>query len=372
MTKERIKKVRFGQIGCGDIAQIRYLPSYQVAENTELAAICDSSAETLTRVASLFPGVACYGDYAELLKDESVDAVVITTPPDTHNVVAIAAAQAGKHILLEKPMALNLKDADAIAKAAEDERVTLLPMPFDEFRTLTEVRRIVDQGRIGRLVTFEATAAHNGTNHSQWFYKRGGGVLSDLGIYPLTWITGLVGPAARVSANASIVVPERRMLDGDVVRCEVEDNIVLTLQWSDGTLAAISSNCATGGLGEIYQVESWRGKRIFSMNIYGREGFIHVDYDDSVIVVSAGRANPHDQVAFFAGLEGYAPKLEEYSELSERTGNGPKILDHFSNAVREKKSPMRSVHQQLHVVEIIERAYASVESGTVQALTTSF
>jgi predicted dehydrogenase len=126
--------------------------------------------------------------------------------------------------LLEKPMALALEDADAIIAAAETAGVSLLAMPFDQLRTLTETKRIIQEGRIGRPVSFQATALHNGTNHSPWFYRRGGGVLSDLAIYPISWITGLVGAAARVSAISSMVVPERTMLDGSVTSCEVEDN----------------------------------------------------------------------------------------------------------------------------------------------------
>jgi predicted dehydrogenase len=372
MIQERRKKVRYGQIGCGDIAQIRYLPSYPVAQYAALGAICDANAETLSRTRASFPQAVCYGAYDELLQDQSLDAVVIATPPSTHKVIATAAANVGKHILLEKPMALRLEDADAIVRATEDAGVALLAMPFDEVRTLTELRRIIQQGRIGRPVTFEATAVHNGTNHSPWFYRRGGGVLSDLAIYPISWITGLIGAATRVSAISSIVVQERTMLDGSVVRCEVEDNVVLTLQWNNGTLAAITSNCTTGGLGEVYQVGSWRGKRIFSMNVYGREGFIHLDYDERLIAISPGPSYPRDQEGSFGDLVGFSPKLKEYSELSERTGNGPEILDYFSQAIQEKKSLTRKVYQQRHVVEIIERAYASIESGTVQTLTTVF
>jgi predicted dehydrogenase len=96
-------------------------------------------------------------------------------------------------------MALALEDADAIIAAAETAGVSLLAMPFDQLRTLTETKRIIQEGRIGRPVSFQATALHNGTNHSPWFYRRGGGVLSDLAIYPISWITGLV-EQPRVSA----------------------------------------------------------------------------------------------------------------------------------------------------------------------------
>jgi predicted dehydrogenase len=372
MMQESKKKLRFGQVGCGDIAQIRYFPSYPVARYSELGAVCDAKAGRLDRLRTVFPEAACYDSYHQLLQDQSVDAVVITTPPSTHRVIATEAAQAGKHILLEKPMALALEDADAIIAAAETAEVSLLAMPFDQLRTLTETKRIIQEGRIGRPVSFEAAAVHNGTNHSPWFYRRGGGVLSDLAIYPISWITGLAGAAARVSAISSIVVPERTMLDGSVVSSEVEDNLVLTLQWNDGTSAAITSNCTTGGLGEVYQAGSWRGKRIFSMNIYGREGFIHLNFDDHLIAVSAGRSYPRDQEGSFGDLIGFSPRLTKYSELSERTGNGPEILDYFCQNIVGRKSLHRSVYQQRHVVEIIERAQISIESGTVQPLTTKF
>jgi UDP-N-acetylglucosamine 3-dehydrogenase len=372
MIQEGEKKLRFGQIGCGDIARIRYFPSYPAARSSELGAVCDPDPVRLEQIRSLFPEAVCYDSYRALLQDQSVDAVVITTPPGTHRVIATEAARAGKHILLEKPMVLTLEDADAVMAAAENAGVSLLAMPFDQLRTLMETNRIIQEGRIGRPVSFEATVVHNGTNHSPWFYRRGGGVLSDLAIYPISWITGLVGAAARVSAISSTVVPERMMLNGSVVSCEVEDNLVVTLQWNDGTLATIVSNCTTGGLGEVYQAGSWRGKRIFNMNIYGREGFIHLNFDDRLIAVSSGRSYPRDQEGSFGDLIGYSPKLTEYSELSARTGNGPEILNYFCQNIVPRKTLHRSVYHQRHVVEIIECAQVSIESGKVQPLTTQF
>jgi predicted dehydrogenase len=106
MMHESEKKLRFGQIGCGDIAQIRYFPSYPATRYSELGAVSGASAERLDRLRTVFPEAACYDSYRQLLQDQSVDAVVITTPPSTHRVIATEAAQAGKHILLEKPMAL--------------------------------------------------------------------------------------------------------------------------------------------------------------------------------------------------------------------------------------------------------------------------
>jgi predicted dehydrogenase len=90
--------LRFGHIGCGDIARIRYFPSYPAAHYSELGAVCDANAERLDRLRAVFPEAACYDSYPELLQDQSVDAVVITTPPSTHRVIATEAAQAGKHI----------------------------------------------------------------------------------------------------------------------------------------------------------------------------------------------------------------------------------------------------------------------------------
>jgi predicted dehydrogenase len=365
-------KLRFGQIGCGQIAWMRYLPAYKYSEHAELVAACDGNPTVLKRVRETFGLTETRADYRELLRLEQVQAVVITTPTPTHSAIAVAAAEAGKHIILEKPIALSLKEANAILDAVALANVKFVPLPFDQIKSLVATRRMLCEGRIGRIVTFDATASNGGVAHSEWFYRRGGGVLSDLAVYPISWMVGIAGPASQVAAISSTVVKERFMTDGSVVKSDVEDNVVVTLRWADGTLAAITSNSATEGLGTESILGELRGRPIFHMTVYGREGIVHIDNGGNPVAVSVGKPYPKNEEGHYQQFSGYSPDLGEYPESSRQTWNGPEILDHLAASVLFGEPLQTNAYQQRHVVEIIEKAYASIRSGQLQDLETSF
>ena len=116
--------LRIGVIGCGEIAQIMHLPYLKELPELEVAAICDVSEALLAAVGEQFGVAKRYLDYRALLADENLDAVAILTPD--HADIAIAAAEAGKHIMVEKPLCFNLQEAERIRTAVRRNRVKLM------------------------------------------------------------------------------------------------------------------------------------------------------------------------------------------------------------------------------------------------------
>lgn len=173
-------------VGCGNIAVKGHIPAYVALPGASITAVCDTDPD-LARAAADMTGAAMYTDFDELLAAANIDAVDICTPPWTHAELAIKAAQAGKHILCEKPIAPSLEDADAMIAAAADNNVKLMigqTRRFDDrYRT---VKQQIDSGRIGRPVyvrraerqflPFDADAWY-------WDTSIGGGVILDIGVH---------------------------------------------------------------------------------------------------------------------------------------------------------------------------------------------
>ncbi len=116
-----MKKVRIGVIGCGGIANGKHLPAHKHNPDSEMVAFCDIIVERAEKAAKEYgiPGAKVYKDYKELLKDKTIDAVLVLTPNISHSFISVDAMKAGKHVMCEKPMAINSKEAKKMLDAAK-------------------------------------------------------------------------------------------------------------------------------------------------------------------------------------------------------------------------------------------------------------
>ena len=155
------KKLRFGFIGCGGIANEKHLTAMAVQPEAELAAFCDLSRERAEAAASKFgaPGAAVYTDYRQLLANRTIDAVHVLTPNATHCEIACAAMEAGKHVICEKPMAASLADAERMmATARRTGRLFTVSYQYRHFDANRAMKDYVDSGALGEIYYAEANA----------------------------------------------------------------------------------------------------------------------------------------------------------------------------------------------------------------------
>src|SRR6266545_6047888 len=120
-----MNQIRWGLIGCGDIAQKRIAPAFRDSASCELVAVSRAQSELAASFAKQFGARRWYLDWRKLLLDEEIDAVYIATPVHLHAEQAIAAAEAGKHVLCEKPMAMNVRECDRMIAACRAHNVRL-------------------------------------------------------------------------------------------------------------------------------------------------------------------------------------------------------------------------------------------------------
>ena len=225
MTQDT-KTIRLGIVGCGNIMQLRHLPALRQARGIEVVALSDVDVARLRSVADEFKVAHRYQDYRELVESGGVDAVAVCTPPRFHAVVALAALRAGKHVFVEKPLALSLEECDGmIERAAHDETLkVLVGFNLRWHRLLCEARDAVFRGELGE-VKLVRTAFTSGVrlraDFAEWRRRQetGGGALFELGVHHFDLMRFLLGSeAAEVYATSATgdetAIVAARMLSG--------------------------------------------------------------------------------------------------------------------------------------------------------------
>jgi predicted dehydrogenase len=205
------KKVGVGIIGCGNISQA-YFRGAKIFENLEIVSCADVNMEAAQAKAE---ENGCQAEtVAELLANPKVDLVINLTIPSVHAEVSLAALQAGKHVHCEKPLAVHLKDGQAVLDLAREKDLLVGCAP-DTFlgAGLQTCRKLVDDGWIGRVVGGTAFLMSRGPENwhpnPAFFYEVGGGPMFDMGPYYITALVHLLGPVKEVHAVTSRAFPER-------------------------------------------------------------------------------------------------------------------------------------------------------------------
>ncbi len=178
--------VRWGVLSTANIGTQLVIPAIQSASRCEVVAIASRSEETAGRVAGELGIERAYGSYGQLLNDPDIDAVYIPLPNHMHARWAIAAAEAGKHILCEKPIALSSAETETMVTVAENAGVILREAFMYQFHpSWRAAQRLVDEGAIGEIIAIESWFSYfnDDPNNIRNVFDYGGGALMDIGCY---------------------------------------------------------------------------------------------------------------------------------------------------------------------------------------------
>jgi len=187
-----MKKIRLGFIGCGGIANGKHLPAYSKNPEAELVAFCDIVLERAEKACKQYgaEGAKVYEDYKELLRDETIDAVLVLTHNSEHCRITVDALDAGKHVLCEKPMAMNYAEAKKMIEA-RDRSGKVLTIGYQGRWRLDSLylKELCDEGEFGEIYYAEATALRRRAVPTWGVFideeKQGGGPLIDIGTHAL-------------------------------------------------------------------------------------------------------------------------------------------------------------------------------------------
>ena len=253
--------MRFGLVGAGEIGRIR---AHALAGlgNCSLSAVADRDL-TLARAAAGGHDAAALADYRELIARDDLDAVIVSTPPDSHEEITVAALEAGKHVLCEKPLAPSVAACLRMVEAARSHG-HVLATGFCQryFPAVQFVKQTAESGVIGDLTHVRAYAGHLGLSEFRegWMYDQkvvGGGALMDNGIHIIDLVSYLLGDISEVYGAASSAVWK---VTG------AEDHGIALLRNREGKTATIEASW-----------NEWRGYR-FSIEAYGDKGMARASY----------------------------------------------------------------------------------------------
>ncbi|MEM2915643.1 MAG: Gfo/Idh/MocA family oxidoreductase, partial [Candidatus Bathyarchaeia archaeon] len=264
--------------------------------------------------------------------------------------MAIKAIRAGKHVLVEKPFAATFEEADKVVKEAKKAKIKLIALPFpsNNMPAFNALKNLIAKGVIGKICAVRARYSHVGPGHAVWFYKPPlGGPVFDLGIYPVTAIVDIIGPAKRVQAFCATSIPERTVA-GEKIKVEVEDNAVINLDFGNNVLASIETNyCTLCGMELGSESE-----------FHGTDGSLFLSKWDQVLRV-------YSEKEVYPGVSGWFEKVFPCVHLESQV----QIL---AESIIQNKEPPYNGERQRHVIEILESVLKSAKTGETIALKSTF
>lgn len=236
--------LRWGILGCGNVAEHKGGPPLYTVEDSELIAVMRRDRTKAESFAERHGAKRFYIDMDELLSDSDINAVYIATPPNLHCEQTIRAAHFGKHVLCEKPMAMNVDECQRMVDACKDAGVALMVAYYRNFfPNVEKMKSLMDEGAIGDVVLarINCTGYYNPNREDlkNWRINReisGGGVLMDIGSHRISLLEYLLGDIESVSGYADTV-----NLD-----IPVDDSAVLSFRFENGTHAVANINWNVG------------------------------------------------------------------------------------------------------------------------------
>ena len=344
--------IGFGIVGTGMISRF-HAKALADVRGGKLKACVDTTPGRAAAFAKEFP-CAPYESLDAMLADEAVEAVTIATPSGAHMEPAVAAARAGKHVIVEKPLDITLKRCDKIIEACEQAGVKLSAIFPSRFHASARLlKQAVDGERFGRLTLGDAYVKwyrtqqyyDSGAWRGTWALD-GGGALMNQAVHTVDLLTWLMGPVEEVQAYAATLAHER---------IEVEDVCTATLRFANGALGVIEATTAAYP-GYLKRIE-----------LHGSAGSAVMEEEDV------------KHWDFAKKTRGDAAVLRQMGS-SKSTGGGaadPSAIGHhghtmqfqdFIDAIRKDETPAVDGHEGRRSIEIILAIYKSAQTGKKVAL----
>lgn len=341
---ETDKMIHVAVLGAGAVAQARHLPEYAANPNAEIAGIMDFNRERAQELCERYGGKA-YASIDEVLADETVDAVSVCTPNATHAEYTIRALEVGKHVLVEKPMALDLTETRAMMDAQRKSgKILMLGHNQRLVKAHIKAKELLKSGAVGDLLFFQCNFKHAGPETwsadpgaATWFFRKDKanfGVMGDLGAHKIDLIRYLTDSEIK-SVFANMMTLDKKYPDGAPI--ELEDNAVCMFNMENG-LPGIMNFSWTNYGGEDN-----------GSTIYGTKGAMKIfgDYVDDIVLEMRDGV----QVKYSVGA---------IQTNNNQTRSG--VIDEFIASIVEGREPIVSGIDGHNTLAVIETAVKSAQA----------
>lgn len=336
-----MSKMKVAVIGCGSIAKHRHIPEYEALENVELVAFCDVVKERAVQYAEKHNAKA-YTDYQQLLQEVECDAVSVCTPNALHAPVSIAAANAGAHVLVEKPMAISDQEAEDMIQAAKENQVYLMVAHNQRFMPPhVKAKEILLSGRLGKVLTFRTSFGHPGPEgwsidgRESWFFRKPDaamGAMGDLGVHKSDLIRYLLND--EVSEVTGFIGTLHKQ------GTDIDDNATCVLRMKGGAIGSL--------------VASWTYYK-------GEDNSTILWCENGVIKIGT---DPNDQVIVQltdGSVERYKVGAISTNEKQQVSG----VIDSFVSGIVNNTPPAIPGEEGRKSLQVILAAFESQETGRI-------
>lgn len=337
--------INFAIVGCGRVAKF-HLEAILETKGAELKAISDLDFVKANKLVQSSPNAKIYTDYREMLLDSSIDVVSICTNHHLHFEVALAALEAGKHIIVEKPVTLSLEDADRLIEAQKKNGVKATVVFQNRFNQAVElVKRTMDEGLFGKLshgvgtVRWCRDQAYYDQDAWRGSAKEKDGFLMNQSIHTIDLLTYLMGPVKKVTGQVRTAFSE----------IEMEDVGLATIEFENGAIGQFE------GAGTIYPDDLEA-----SISLFGSKG--------SVIL---GGMSANQIKAWRFKKEYQEDQARVIQHLSEKEAIAPtvygfgheKIVQDMVSSIKDNREPKIRLEDGKHALAVVLAIYQSAENG---------
>lgn len=350
--------LKIGIIGCGGIANGKHMPSLKKQPQAEMVAFCDIVQERAEKAAADFgvEGAKVYTDFRELLKDGSIDVIHVCTPNDSHSFISVAALEAGKHVMCEKPMAKTAAEAKEMVDAAKRTGKKLTIGYQNRFRNDSQyLKQMCENGELGDIYYGKALAIRRRAVPTWGVFldeeKQGGGPLIDIGTHALDltlWLMDNYKPKSVLGSTFHKLGHKENAANAfgpwNPEEFKVEDSAFGFITMENGATIVLESSWA------LNVVEIGEAKTVLA----GTEG--GADMKDGLRINGEKMSRLYEtQVDLNAGgVAFYSGSGETDSEMEQRL---------WLEAVLEDKDPVVMPEQAFVVTQILEAIYESAKTG---------
>ncbi|MEF2838397.1 MAG: Gfo/Idh/MocA family oxidoreductase [Oscillospiraceae bacterium] len=334
-----------GIIGCGKIAQVRHIPEYAEHKDAKLLGFYDINQERAAALAEQYGGTA-YATVEELLANPDIDAVSVCAANFAHAELTIAALNAGKHVLCEKPMAITLAECEAMVEAAKKNNKYLMIGHNQRLaKAHAMARKLIVDGLIGDIVTFRTTFGHGGPETwsvdpglNTWFFDKtraAMGAMADLGIHKTDLIQFLTGQQV-IRTTARVTTLDKKDASGNLI--SVDDNAICIYEMSGGAFGTMTASW------------TYYGAEDNSTVLYGTKGIMRI-YDDPAISIKVILAD--------GGKISYDVEAIQTNDNQTKSG----VIDLWMESLVNDKAPEISGESALAAMRAVFASIQSSETG---------
>jgi UDP-N-acetylglucosamine 3-dehydrogenase len=335
-----MSKIKVAVIGCGSIAEKRHIPEYANNPHVEFVAFCDPVIERAELYAKEYGGKA-YSSYEDMLKIEKLDAVSVCTPNYLHAHASISAANAGAHVLVEKPMAVTEEETAAMIEAARTNGVYLMVGHNQRLMPAhVKAKEILDSGILGKVLTFRTAFGHPGPEgwsidgRNSWFFRKKEaimGAMGDLGVHKADLIRWMLSD--EVTEVAAMI----GTLDKEGT--DVDDNAICLLRMSSGVIGNLVASWT-----------SYKGEDNSSI-LWCQNGVMKIGTD------------PNDQVIVEL-RDGTVNKYQVGEIATNEKQTSSNVIDVFVNCIVNGTAPSISGEEGARSLKVILAAFESQATGS--------